>query len=193
MCTLLRSVQLLRYQCYEHNYGLLVHALTYALTQMFAGNKIKVLNNVQSLGQHLLELHAAKNQIAAADLIGLGRLVFLDLADNRCMHGSCILCAPFSCVRFSGPCAAAQTHALTTNAYTYTCTHRQFDEFGTCPRTARAVFTFPSRPERSDCNTHREWHKRAQSRTACCLFMILCWFMFHLLPSPVYQFLCTLY
>jgi Leucine-rich repeat (LRR) protein len=48
-----------------------------------AGNKIAVLRNVASVGEHLLELHAAKNCITAADLRGLQKLVFLDLADNR--------------------------------------------------------------------------------------------------------------
>lgn len=35
------------------------------------------------MGEHLLELYAARNKITAADLRGLNKLLFLDLADNK--------------------------------------------------------------------------------------------------------------
>lgn len=53
------------------------------------GNKISVLRNVFCLGEHLLELHAAGNEISTADLRGLHKLALLDLADNRSMPLCC--------------------------------------------------------------------------------------------------------
>jgi len=49
------------------------------------GNKIAVLRNVFCLGEHLVELYAARNEITAADLRGMHKLAVLDLADNRCL------------------------------------------------------------------------------------------------------------
>ena len=48
-----------------------------------AGNKIAVLRNVFCLGEHLIELHAAGNEINTVDLRGMHKLALLDLADNR--------------------------------------------------------------------------------------------------------------
>lgn len=44
-----------------------------------------MLRNLFCLGEHLLELHAAGNQISTADLRGMHKLALLDLADNRSM------------------------------------------------------------------------------------------------------------
>jgi hypothetical protein len=48
-----------------------------------SGNKITALRNISCLGENLLELHAAKNQIKVADLRGLNKLFLLDISHNK--------------------------------------------------------------------------------------------------------------
>ena len=71
------------------------------------GNKIAVLRNVFCLGEHLVELYAARNEITAADMRGMHKLAVLDLADNRCL-------ACWAALLFLAACEAVDVHRNST-------------------------------------------------------------------------------